>query len=232
MPTPVPPSSSGTESTERTAVCLARFGERRKRIGGRFREGWLLPAAAAVFLAAPGARGADAPRAATAAAPLVYRIETAGQGALWSSDRPIQRGDLVLFHVYPAGTLMSVRRQDVKRIVADAGGRLRRGSDYVDVGITGPGSARKDLSTASSGKGAGRSGEAPPGARKDGTALLNPDRKYQPDIDSKQVPGLNLGYPASPNDYREGRTFGYPAAPAVQSAPGEPPKMPEPKGPN
>lgn len=188
-------------------------------------------AAAAILLAAPGVRAAEAPRGGAGPSLLLYRIETAGQGALWSSDRPTQRGDLVLFHVYPAGTWMSVRRQDVKRIVADAGGRLRRGPDYVDVGITGPGSARKDLSTASSGKGAGRE-PLGPGARKDGTALLNPDRKYQPDIDSKQVPGLNLGYPASPNDYREGRTFAYPAAPAVQTAPGEPPKMPEPKGPN
>jgi hypothetical protein len=231
MPTPVSPSSSGTESTEWAAVCLAPFGERRKRIGGRFRGGRLL-AAAVVFLSPLGARGADAPRAAAAAAPHVYRIETAGQGALWSSDRPIQRGDLVLFHVYPAGTLMSVRRQDVRRVVADPGDHLRRGLDYVDVGITGPGSARRDLSTPAPGKGPGRGEPLGPGSRKDGTALLNPDRKYQPDLDSKQVPGLNLAYPASPNDYREGRTFGYPAAPAVQSAPGEPPKMPEPKGPN
>ena len=37
---------------------------------------------------------------------------------------------------------------------------------------------------------------------------------------------MNLPYPASPNDYREGRTFAYPAAPAVQTAPGEPPKGP------
>jgi hypothetical protein len=77
----------------------------------------------------------------------------------------------------------------------------------------------------------------PPGERKDGTALLNPDRPYRPDWDSKQVPGLNLPYPASPNDYREGRTFAYPPARAIQEAPGEPPKAPPasgepPKGPS
>ncbi|HYK41153.1 MAG TPA: hypothetical protein VE007_02110 [Thermoanaerobaculia bacterium] len=170
----------------------------------------LLFAAAAATASAPAARD------------VVYRVETGGSGVFWSADRPVQSGELVLFHEYPAGTLVSVRRSDVRRVAAEPRAKLRPG--YVDIGIT-AGGARKDTAAAG-GKGSARNEPAGPGARKDGTALLNPDRKYQPDIDSKQVPGMNLPYPASPNDYREGRTFAYPAAPAVQTAPGEPPKGP------
>jgi hypothetical protein len=177
---------------------------------------------------------AQAAKAPPAAADVVYRIETGGSGVLWSADRPMQNGELVLFHEYPSGALMSVRRSDVRRVAAQPRSGLR--SAYVDIGVTG-GGARKDAPAGpTAGKSPGRE-PAGPGARKDGTALLNPDRKYQPDVDSKQVPGLNLAFPSSPNDYREGRTFAYPAAPAVQTAPGEPPRMPAgsgevPKGPN
>ena len=195
--------------------------------------GILLGVLAALGPAGPAAPAPQAAKAAPAASEVVYRIETGGSGVLWSSDRPVQSGELVLFHEYPAGALVSVRRSDVRRVAAESRARLRPG--YVDIGVT-AGGARRDAAPA--GKAAGRTSEpAGPGARRDGTALLNPDRKYQPDIDSKQVPGMNLPYPASPNDYREGRTFAYPAAPAVQTAPGEPPKMPQgtgevPKGPN
>ena len=64
-----------------------------------------------------------------------------------------------------------------------------------------------------------------PGEGPGGTALLNPDRPYRPEWDSTRVPGQNLPFPNSPNDYREGKTFAYPPAGAVQEAPGEPPKM-------
>ena len=108
-----------------------------------------------------------------------------------------------------------------------------RPAGVVDIGVTAGGAGARDLPA---GAKPGAKTPAGPGARPDGTALLNPDRKYQPDIDSKQVPGMNLAYPSSPNDYREGRTLAYPAPAAVQAAPGEPPKMPTgsgevPKGP-
>lgn len=175
----------------------------------------------AAFLPA-AARGADAP------APVFYRIETAGRGVLWSRDRPLQSGEQILFHQYPGGTLVSVRRSDITRVSAE---RVALSPPrYIDVGVTGAprhettGAAA--ATSASGGKSARR--EAPgPGARPDGSALFNPDRKYQPDIDSKQVPGLNIARPNSPNDYREGRTLAFPAAPATQASPGDPPKGPQ-----
>jgi hypothetical protein len=165
--------------------------------------------------------------AATPAPPAeqnVYRIEMSGNQTVWSEDQPKDTGALLLFHRYPGGMLVSVKKADVLRIVASrrsakavaASGR-RPGSE-IDLGPSGAGAA--------TGNAAAGATSPPLGARKDGTALLNPDRPYRPDWDSKQVPGLNLPYPNSPNDYREGRTMAYPPGNAVQEAPGEPPKMP------
>lgn len=173
---------------------------------------------------------------APAAGQNVYRIELAGNQSLWSEDQPRDAGTRLLFHRYPGGMLVSVRKADVRRVtvssrpVADARG-LRPGN-VIELGRTGSGS------TASPGGAAlGGGNELPPGERKDGTALLNPDRPYKPEWDSTRVPGLNIPNPNSPNDYREGKTFAYPPAPATQAAPGEPPKAPPssgepPKGPS
>ena len=195
-------------------------------------------AASALLLARGGesAEAAPAPR-------LVFRIETSSRTILWAADRPVQSGDLVLFHVLPGGTLMSVRRSDVRRVSLEAWASkpARDAYGYLDVGVTGGGSRRDAAPTMAGVPGASapraaRKEPPGPGARPDGTALFNPDRKYQPELDSKQVPGASTGFPNSANDYREGRTLGYPAAPAVQTAPGEPPRMPPssgevPKGP-
>ncbi len=173
---------------------------------------------------------------APAAGQKVYRIELAGNQSLWSEDQPRDAGSRLLFHSYPGGTLVSVKKADVRRVIlssrpaADARG-LRPGN-VIELGRTGSGS------TASPGGGALEGGnQLPPGERKDGTALLNPDRPYRPEWDSTRVPGMNIPNPNSPNDYREGKTFAYPPAAAVQEAPGEPPKAPPtsgepPKGPS
>ncbi len=173
---------------------------------------------------------------APAAAQKVYRIELLGNQSLWSEDQPRDAGTRLLFHSYPGGTLVSVKKADVRRVTVSArpvaDGRGLRPGNVIELGRTGSGS------TASAGGAAtGGGNELPPGERKDGTALFNPDRPYKPEWDSKQVPGLNLGYPASPNDYREGKTIAYPPGAAVQAAPGEPPKGPAtsgepPKGPS
>lgn len=185
------------------------------------------PSPAAPARPAPAIRIAAANAAPAEPTLPLFRIETA-RGVLYSSDHPMQSGELVSFHEHPSGTLMSIRRSEIRHVVVEQVRRsiyAARPGDAIDIGVTG-GSGGKSA-TATGGKGGKTAPEL--GSRADGTALLNPDRKYQPDVDAKQVPGLNLGYPASPNDYREGRTIGYPAAPAVQSAPGEPPKMAEPK---
>ncbi|MGH9399040.1 MAG: hypothetical protein ACRD00_01635 [Thermoanaerobaculia bacterium] len=159
----------------------------------------------------------------------VYRIELAAGGVIWSDDAPMQSGEQILFHGHPAGALQSLRRTNVKRIVAvaaaaaaAAGSSIKPG-EAIDIGVTGSGSRGRSGSPAR----ASASGNASlrPGEAKGGTALFNPDRAYRPDWDGKLVPGATMGLPNSANDYREGSTLAHPAAGASQSAPGELPMM-------
>jgi hypothetical protein len=167
--------------------------------------------------------------AAVAASPgvRVYRIELTGGGVIWSDDAPMQSGEQILFHGHPAGALQSLRRADVKRIVAATiapPAAVSTGpGEAVDVGVTGSGRTRASTNQRAAIPG----GSAPlrPGEARGGTALFNPDRAYRPDWDGKLVPGATMGLPNSPNDYREGATLAHPAAGASQSAPGDPPMM-------
>jgi hypothetical protein len=173
------------------------------------------------------------PLAAGAAEPMVYRIELAGGQQIFARTPPVPHGTRLVFSRHPDGALMSVKRSDVQRVITvplvkTADVRKPRPGEVIILGPTGEGGAG---STPSEAPGAMRPGEA-----KDGKALLNPSRDYRPDWDAKQVPGQTLPYPASANDYREGRSFAYPPGTAVQSAPGqpptgvqsgEPPKMPQ-----
>jgi hypothetical protein len=181
---------------------------------------------AALLLAA--AVAAASPATGPNAVPL-YRIELAGGQSDWAIGKPQPNGALLLFRRYPNGALMSVRARDVKRISAgspaEAGKRIQPG-ELIEVGATGGGAG----GTAAGGTASGGKALAipPPGARKDGSALFNPDRAYKADWDSKLVPGSTMGYPNSPNDYAEGKTIAHPPAPATQSVPGDVPRAPEP----
>ena len=164
--------------------------------------------------------------AAEPATARVYRIELVGGGIVWSDDPPLQSGDQILFHGHPAGSLKSLRRSNIQRIVAQSlvvptAAAVQPG-EAVDVGVTGSGGRSRALAARPA---LPRSPGVRPGENKDGSALFNPDRTYRPDWDGKQVPGATLGYPNSPNDYKEGKTFAYPAATASQPAPGDPPTM-------
>jgi len=162
----------------------------------------------------------------------VYRIEMAGGQIAWAKDQPRDTGTALLFHRHPDGLLVSVKKADVLRLSASAPpSEAPRGprpvKDLIVLGPTGGGSA----TPAGNGKAGGTSAGAAdagqqPGQRKDGSALFNADRKYKPEWDSRQVPGSNLGYPNSSDDYKEGKTFSYPPAGSTQAAPGDLPRAP------
>jgi len=190
-----------------------------------------------VLLAAVISIQAATPATQPAQPAQLYRIELSGNQAVFSEDLPRDSGALVLFHRYPGGLLVCVKKADVKRVTAaprisESPRKVRTGGEIMIGGLGG----RSSSESAAAAKGSAEARELSPGENKDGTALLNPDRPYRPEWDSKQVPGQTLGYPNSPNDYREGSTFAYPPAAAIQEAPGEPPKAPPgsgepPKGP-
>jgi hypothetical protein len=171
-----------------------------------------------------------APAPAKDAAVTLYRIELSGGETVWAEDKPRDAGASVLFHRYPGGLLVSLKNANVRRVVesrfaANAARTQRKGKpgDLVVLGETGAGAALPETT-------GGAERALLPGERPDGTALLNPDRPFKPDWDTKHVPGLNLAYPNSPNDYREGRTYAYPPAGATQQSPGDVPRMPEGNG--
>ena len=171
----------------------------------------LAPAAFIAFLT---------PLAAGAAEPMVYRIELVGGQQIVARTPPVPHGTRLVFSRHPDGALMSVKRSDVQRVITvalakPADVRKPRPGEVIILGPTGESGAGSTPSDATRAMGPG---EAP-----DGKALLNPSRDYRPGWDSKQVPGQTLPYPASANDYREGRSFAYPPGTAVQTAPGQPP---------
>jgi hypothetical protein len=177
--------------------------------------------------------GAVAASAPAPTPPTLYRLELSGGGSLWAKDAPMQSGGLVTFHRYPDGVLVSIRRSDLLRVAVTKPEptvvRALSAGAAVDIGITGGGSAAGGRAGTPARAGVARSGGSPKtnpalGETKEGKALFNPDRDYKPEWDSRQVPGLNLANPNSPNDYTEGRTLAYPPAPVTQSAPGDVPR--------
>lgn len=153
---------------------------------------------------------------------MLYRIELAGGQTIIARTPPVPRARRLVFSRHPDGAVMSLKREDVRRVVSVAAGptpkavvRDFRPGTLVVLGPTGEGSAGTESAREAS--------TARPGAAPDGRALLNPQRDYRPDWDSSQVPGQNLPYPASPGDYREGRTMSYPPGGATQSGTGQPP---------
>jgi len=152
----------------------------------------------------------------------VYRIELAGNLVLFAKTPPVPHGTRLVFARYPDGAFMSLKLSDVRRVVvvpvARAEARNMKPGELLVLGPTG-GGAPAGTSSASGGPGS----SLPPGEAPGGKALLNSSRDYRPDWDSKQVPGMNLAYPASAGDYREGFSMAYPPASAAQAGPGQPP---------
>lgn len=153
---------------------------------------------------------------------MLYRIELAGGQTFLARTPPVPRASRLVFSRHPDGAVMSLKRADVRRVVSVAASPAPKAGtpDFkpgtlVVLGPTGEGSAGTESAGATSSPG--------PGETPDGRALLNPSRVYRPDWDSRQVPGQTLPYPASPGDYREGRTMSYPPGGATQSGTGQPP---------
>ncbi len=179
--------------------------------------------------------------AAAAAAPPssavpLYRVDLNGGPSSWAMGKPQPNGALLLFRHYPDGALMSVRIKDVKQVVASdakmVDGKKIQPGDAIEIGATGGGISGTPAGASAVAAGSKRHRRTRPrDERPDGTALLDPNRPYNQAWDSTMVPGLNMGYPNSPNDYVEGKTIAYPPSQAVQAAPGDVPMAPPPAQP-
>jgi len=171
--------------------------------------------ALATLLGVSTARGAEA---------SLYRIELSGNLVLFARTPPIPHGTRLVYARYPDGALMSLKQSDVRRVVVvpvtKSDARRLKPGELLVLGPTGEGASG---GTPAAGGAGGPGASNQPGEGPGGKALFNPSRDYRPGWDAKQVPGMNLAYPASPGDYREGSTMAYPPASAAQWAPGQPP---------
>jgi hypothetical protein len=151
--------------------------------------------------------------AASAAERVYYRVEMSPSGSMVASDLPVLKGNTYLFHGYPSGTLVSLRRSDVRRIVqisAAAATATNPADRVVSIGNL-----------------AMQGGSSQAGATNASAVRKTQGPEIGKGFYGNVVPGVTEGLPNSLNDYRVGRTYAAPPGNAVQSAPGEPPMMPE-----
>jgi hypothetical protein len=74
-----------------------------------------------------------------AAAQSVYSIDLWDHANYLSSDRPIERGRVVIFHRYPDGALLSIQKDEVARVARLPAGVTNRAlmpGEAIDVGPT------------------------------------------------------------------------------------------------
>ena len=142
---------------------------------------------------------------------VFYQIDLVPSGRVISQDAPVAKGTTIVFHRYPDGMLMSMRRSDVKalgRITPQAAVATLPQEKLVQIG---------DLAF----QGAAQAG--PTNTRAVGA-------KSAPAIGSGYyrsiVPGVTQGMPNSANDNVIGRSWAAPPGNAMQSSPGSPPTNP------
>jgi hypothetical protein len=143
----------------------------------------------------------------------LYQIDLVPSGKLISKDIPVTKGMVLLFHKYPDGTLISMRRSEVKvitKISAQTAIATNPAERVVQIG-----------NLAFQG-GSSQAGPAKAGVAGAKAAAPTLGKGFY----SAVVPGQTIANPNSPGDYQVGRTFAGPPPNAVQSSPGAPPSMP------
>lgn len=145
-----------------------------------------------------------------------YQITLIPTGTVIAMDVPVTKGQMVVFHGYPSGNLMSMPRSTVKsfaqipamdakttnvdRVVPIGNLAMQGGSSQA-----GP----QNLRTIGQAKAAGKENQI-----------------GGPGFYSNVVPGQTEAMPNSANDYQVGRTYAYAPSNATQSSAGAPPTNP------
>ena len=141
-----------------------------------------LPVVAVVFACAFTLGAAEA---------TYYQIESP-TGNVVSTDLPVTKGTMVVFHKYPSGTLVSMRRADVKRVTKvglDAVQNKKPADEVIQIG---------NLAMQGGSSQAGATNARAVNAPKDKSGL---GTGFYSDI----IPGQTQAYGNSPNDYKVGR---------------------------
>ncbi|HEY3204234.1 MAG TPA: hypothetical protein VGL03_11290 [Thermoanaerobaculia bacterium] len=142
-----------------------------------------------------------------------YQIDLVPTGKIISRDAPTSKGTTILFHKYPDGTLISMRKSDVKnvtKISAQTATATNPAERVISIG---------NLAMQGGSAQAGPTNVSAVAGSRGGPEL---GKGFYANV----VPGITQGMPNSLNDYRVGRTFAAPPGNASQSAPGAPPTNP------
>ena len=149
--------------------------------------------------------------AASAQQATYYQIDLEPTGKMLSKDQPVLKGGTYLFHSYPNGTLMSLRRSQIKQV------------SQVTPELTNPNTGVIQIGNLAMAGGSSQAGPTNASAApKKGPSKPELGEGFY----SNLVVGQSLAAPNSPGDYQVGRTFAAPPSSAVQSSPGAPPTMP------
>jgi hypothetical protein len=144
---------------------------------------------------------------------VYYQVDLVPSGSVISTDLPATKGTMVVFHKYPGGTLVSMRRSDLKKVtkIPSASARATNPGDVVipigNLAMQG-GSAQ-----------AGPTNARAVGAAKNTSGLGT-------GFYGNVVPGETQAFGNSANDYQVGRTYAYAPSNATQSSSGAPPTNP------
>ncbi len=141
---------------------------------------------------------------------VYYEIQVSPSGRVIAQDLPVAKGSTIVFHRFPDGAFMSMRRSDVKvltRIAPQAATATLPREKLVQIG---------NLAFQGSSAGPVTAGKAPV---RTAPAL---GTGYYANV----VPGETQALPNSANDNAVGRTWAAPPGNAQQSSPGSPPTNP------
>ena len=142
-----------------------------------------------------------------------YQIDLVPSGKMISTDLPVTKGTMVVFHKYPSGTLVSMRRSELKQVTQVSSAAVQS-ANPADAVIPIGNLAMQGGSTQ-----AGPTNARAVGAAKNasglGTGFYN-----------SVVPGETQAMPNSANDNQIGRTYAYAPSSATQSSAGAPPTNP------
>ncbi len=141
-----------------------------------------------------------------------YQIDLVPSGKVISTDLPSTRGTMVVFHKYPSGSLVSMRRSEVKKVtrIPSASAQATNLAEAV-------------IPIGNLAMQGGSSQAGPQNAR---TVSAPKNTGLGTGFYSNLVPGQSEAFPNSANDYQVGRTFAYAPSNAVQTSSGAPPTNP------
>ena len=165
---------------------------------------------AAAVLVASFAMTAAAQQAAPPAAS--YQIDLAPTGRMLATDKPVYRGGAYVFHSFPSGTLMSLRRSQIKTITPVTVDPSDPSYKVVQIGNL----AMQGGSTQAGPKNASAVKSKSAGGQQLGEGFYSDLKMGESMADDASRSG----------DYQVGRNYAYAPATATQSSPGAPPTAP------